>query len=106
MKIITILIIATLTFVAAAYAEIKVNVLGAVNRQGHFVIEEENITLLDVIALAEGISKQGDSKKIIIRKAGEKVTVVEIDLMQIVRGKIEDPAINDGDLVYVSERLF
>lgn len=105
MKTITLILLCLTPLVTSA--KIQFNVLGAVNKQGHFS-SEDTVTVLDALGYAEGISKYGDSKRIKVRKvvAQDKVVVHVLDLNDIINGKSKNLELETGDLVYVSEKIF
>ena len=84
----------------------KINVLGEVNQQGHFAINDK-VTILDAIALSGGLSRMADSKQIKVRKEGKdgKVTVEVYDLKKLISGEQKNAELETGDLIYVKERI-
>lgn len=75
-----------------------VTILGEVTRPGKIYVDKENTTLIDVIALAGGITNNGQKKNIKIIRGKETILV---DLRQI--EALESPAIimQDNDIIYV-----
>ena len=78
----------------------KVRVLGAVNKQGAYVMERENMTLADALALAEGVKYENMSKKLMIMRDGQSME------FRIRAGDLANPVLNgiiirDNDVVYV-----
>jgi polysaccharide export outer membrane protein len=79
-------------------ASLSVTVLGEVLTPGKTLIDKENTTLVDVIALSGGLKDPGKKKSIKIIRGKD---VILVDLRRI--EALESKAINiqDGDIVYV-----
>jgi polysaccharide biosynthesis/export protein len=81
-----------------------VYVIGAVGKPGGFVLEDQpNITVLQALALADGVSGDAAKKKArIVRtdKDGKK-TEIHIDLGKLVNGKTEDLSLTANDVLIV-----
>jgi len=82
-----------------------VYVVGEVKKAGGFVLKSnENISVLQAIALAEGITRtSAQSKTRIIRtdeKSGERMEI-PLDLKRIMSGKEPDPLLKPNDIVFV-----
>lgn len=106
-KLTPILLLAMLPLAASAEIIItKINVLGKVNQPGQFTVNDY-VTVIDAIALAEGISQSGDIKKIKVRTEGKdgKVTIEVYDLKKVISGEQKNIRLHSGDLVYVEERV-
>ena len=78
----------------------KVRVLGAVNEQGSYVMERENMTLADALALAKGVKYENMSKSLMIIREGKSME------FRIKAGDLANPILNgivikDNDIVYV-----
>ncbi|HEX2257508.1 MAG TPA: polysaccharide biosynthesis/export family protein [Afifellaceae bacterium] len=81
----------------------RVTVGGAVRQPGVFPIIGE-ATLLQMVALAQGLDPLADARNILVfRPAGTQRTVARFDLAAISTGKAEDPAIRGGDIVIVDQ---
>jgi polysaccharide export outer membrane protein len=81
----------------------KITVDGAVKKPGIFPISGQT-SLLQAIALAEGLETVADPSGILIfRIVGEKRLAARFDLKQVRSGKIEDPILKAGDIVMVDE---
>ena len=81
---------------------LRVKVLGAVNIQGLVAIDNERVTLADVIAGAGGIKFTEAGKTIqIIRGEGTQRRVIEYDFEQLGDPRIINQQVFDNDLIYV-----
>lgn len=81
-----------------------VYVVGDVNKPGGFQLESnENISLLQAIALAEGTtSTSAKSRTLIIRTAKDgSRTEIPVDLGKILEGENSDPMLQPNDIVFV-----
>jgi len=80
----------------------QVSVLGQVNRPGRYPIEGRR-SLLDLLAMAGGISPDGGDTVALIRKRGDKTTKDVIDVIAMVRtGALEqDFQLAANDIIYV-----
>ncbi len=80
-------------------------VLGSVNRPGGFPIkDQEQITVLQAIALAEGSSPTASLQKaqIIRSQRGVKVEIA-VPVKDVIKGKIPDPVLQPNDILYVPD---
>jgi polysaccharide export outer membrane protein len=79
-------------------ANLGVTVLGEVNLQGRILIDKENTTLVDIIAMAGGIKDSGKKKNIKIIR-GNQVILINLKKISV----LESSAIimQDNDIVYV-----
>jgi polysaccharide biosynthesis/export protein len=85
------------------YNSQKITVDGAVRKPGIFPITGQT-SLLQAIALAEGLDTVADPSGILIfRVVGQKRLAARFDLKQVRAGKIEDPILKAGDIVMVDE---
>lgn len=86
-----------------------VYVHGAVNKPGEFETPSSRpLTLLQAIAKAGGTTDRAALKKVQLlrrREDGSQETI-PIDLKAIMRGQVEDPVLQDGDVVVVQETYF
>jgi polysaccharide export outer membrane protein len=88
----------------AALADTHFNVLGKVNRQGHFKVDTA-VTIIDAIAHAEGFSEQANMRKVVIRRQTEGgVRIIEVNVYEIILGQADNPVLESGDLIYVHEK--
>ncbi|MEQ1558614.1 MAG: polysaccharide export protein EpsE [Methyloglobulus sp.] len=91
------------TVMVMDYKSQQVSVLGQVGKPGRYALESAS-TLVDLIAMAGGITPLGDDKALIARKnAAGEVTKQEIDLRQMLESseKAQLFAMQQGDIVYV-----
>ena len=88
---------------------VRIFVAGAVrNPDVYEVPSDEPVTVLKAVTLAGGITNRAGDKKVqIIRTEpeGERVTYI-VNLRKIQRGKIDDPILQKGDIVFVPESFF
>ncbi|MEG6585042.1 polysaccharide biosynthesis/export family protein [Dendrosporobacter sp. 1207_IL3150] len=86
----------------AKYRTTRVYLLGQVTKPGMYEIEKQH-NLLDAIGIAGGYTKDAAKKKVhIIRKDGEKIKANLLDILT--KGDMsQNFALNDGDVVYLSD---
>lgn len=85
------------------YNSQKITVDGAVNKPGIYPIVGK-VSLLQAVALAEGLNTVADSSGILIfRTVDNKRLAARFDLKQVRSGKISDPFLQAGDIVMVDE---
>ena len=86
---------------------ISVNVLGAANQPGTYVLPI-GATLLDALAAAGCTTRFADNTKISMIRgpAGEKATTLTYNGEKLVLKKIKGPELKDGDTVFVPEILY
>jgi polysaccharide biosynthesis/export protein len=85
------------------YNSQRVTVDGAVKKPGIFPTTGR-ISLLQAIALAEGLSDVADPSGILLfRTINNKRMVARFDLKQVRGGKVSDPILQAGDIVMVDE---
>lgn len=82
-----------------------VYVLGAVNRPGGFPIkDQEPITVLQAIALAEGSSPTASLQRAqIIRALGLEKVEIAISIKDILSGQLPDPLLQPNDILYLPD---
>lgn len=81
----------------------RITIGGAVNKPGVFPIAGET-TLLQAMAMAEGLTEVGDrSGVIILRGASDRREIARFDLDAIRTGSSPDPTLLAGDVVMVDE---
>jgi len=80
----------------------QVSVLGHVNRPGRYPLDS-NSSVVDLIAMAEGIDELGDSKVIVTRTVNGKSQKQELDLKAYLEdvGDVVPFKMQQGDQVYV-----
>jgi polysaccharide biosynthesis/export protein len=85
------------------YNSQRITVDGAVNKPGIFPTTGK-ISLLQAIALAEGLNTVADTSGILLfRTVDNKRLAARYDLKQIRSGKVNDPMLQAGDIVMVDE---
>jgi polysaccharide biosynthesis/export protein len=85
------------------YNSQKVTVDGAVLKPGIFP-KSGNMSLLQAIALAEGLNTVADPTAILVfRTVNNKRMAARFDLKQIRSGQVNDPTLQAGDIVMVDE---
>lgn len=86
-----------------------VYVNGAVNRPGEFETPRSRpLTLLQAIAKAGGTTDRAAVRKVQLlrRKDDGSQETIAIDLKAVMRGELEDPVLQSGDVVVVQETYF
>jgi polysaccharide export outer membrane protein len=79
-------------------ASLSVTILGEVNSPGKILLDKENTTVVDIIALAGGFKDTGKKMDIKIIR-GEEIIIV--DLKQVVSLQSTKIIIHDNDIVYI-----
>ncbi|MBS1584299.1 MAG: polysaccharide biosynthesis/export family protein [Bacteroidetes bacterium] len=82
----------------------RVKVLGAVNKQGMYYLEKENETLSEVLAMAEGVKYENMGKRLtLIRKGPDSSRALAFDLNAANLGnpRLNNIVMQDDDIVYV-----
>lgn len=79
-----------------------VYVVGDVGRPGGYLIEsKETITVLQVIALAQGMNKTAKNDAKLIRTTAKGRSALDLPLKKILASQAVDPKLQDGDIVFV-----
>jgi polysaccharide biosynthesis/export protein len=79
-----------------------VYVIGDVGKPGGFVIDSNHMTVLQALALAEGVKPTAAlGKARIMRKTSQGVEEKPLALKKIMAAKAEDPEVHPGDIVFV-----
>jgi protein involved in polysaccharide export with SLBB domain len=83
----------------------KIAVFGQVIHSGIFPLRDgEETTVADVVSMSGGFDKRAQKSQIgIIRMVDGKQTVTLVDMNRLVKGKIENPVLQDRDIVFVPE---
>jgi polysaccharide export outer membrane protein len=78
-------------------------VVGDVAKSGGYLIESnERLTAIQVLALAGGANRTAaENKARLIRKTPENRVNFPVPLRQILAGKMVDPLVEDGDILFV-----
>lgn len=79
-------------------ASLSVTVLGEVQTPGKILLDKENTTIVDVIALSGGLKDTGKKNRVRIIRGTD---VIQIDLRKIESLYSKAIVIQDGDIVYV-----
>ena len=98
-----------LNITVTEYSQRNINVLGAVNVPGSILIPpEKNLTLLDAIARSGGFSRLANRNKVSLTRTkpdGQTVNFI-INADQLVSGDTNNrSAVQDGDIIFVPERI-
>ena len=79
-----------------------VYVVGDVGRPGGYLIEnKETITVLQALALAQGMNKTAKYDAKLIRTSASGRTESDLPLKKILSNRASDPKLQDGDIVFV-----
>lgn len=91
-----------------ATVEITVFVLGEVQHPGAVTFKStDRLSLLTTIARAGGLTDRASHKIEIKREGGGGIVeAVDVDYKGVLAGKIPDPTLKEGDVVYVKESFF
>jgi polysaccharide export outer membrane protein len=84
------------------YNSQRVTIEGAVKKPGVYPVRSKT-SLLQSIAMAQGLNDDADhAGVVIIRQANGKRSARKFDIDEIRAGRVEDPALGEGDIVVVS----
>jgi polysaccharide export outer membrane protein len=78
----------------------RITVEGAVKKPGVFPYRGQ-VTLLQAIAMAEGLDTMSDSEVVVFRMMNGKRAAARFDLSKVRDGGLQDPVIASGDVVVV-----
>ena len=79
-----------------------VYVLGDVGKPGGFVLDDRApITVLQGLALAQGMNRTANSRGSLIRQTSQGPQEEILDFKRILANQSGDPTLHDGDIVYV-----
>lgn len=78
-----------------------VYVIGDVGKPGGYVVDGNGVTVVQALALAQGMNRTAKSNGMLIRNAAGQRTQIELALNKILTNKSPDPKLQDGDIVYV-----
>ena len=82
-----------------------ITVLGQAQRPGVFELPaHRQLSLVEAIGMAGGVTRIANGKKISLKRVGGKVETV--NLTDITTGKGKDIALRDGDVITIPESLF
>jgi polysaccharide export outer membrane protein len=83
------------------YNSQRVTIEGSVKKPGVYPVRGK-ASLLQFIAMAEGLDPNADSTVVVFRTAGERKSAAKFDLAAIRNGSATDPAIMSGDVIVAS----
>lgn len=82
-----------------------ITVLGQAQRPGVFELPaHRQLTLVEAIGMAGGVTRIANAKKISLKRGGGQV--VRVNLADITTGKGKDIVLRDGDVITIPESLF
>lgn len=79
----------------------QASVLGQVLRPGRYPLEQANMTLSELLAMAGGIAQSGNDVVTLTGKRNGKPMRMQVDFPTIFIGDGKDVPVSDGDVVYV-----
>jgi polysaccharide biosynthesis/export protein len=86
------------SIVVKEYNSQRVTIEGAVKRPGVYPIRSK-MSLLQVIATAEGLDSASDTTVVVFREIAGKRMAARFDVAQIRSGATNDPAVQSGDVI-------
>jgi polysaccharide export outer membrane protein len=86
------------SIVVKEYNSQRVTIEGAVKRPGVYPIRSK-MSLLQVIATAEGLDSASDTSVVVFRQIAGKRMAARFDVAQIRSGATKDPAVQSGDVI-------
>jgi len=79
-----------------------VYVIGDVGKPGGYAMEDrDGVTVVQALALAQGVNRTAKSKGMLIRMMAGHRTETELALSKILANQAPDPRLQDGDIIYV-----
>ena len=79
-----------------------VYVIGDVGKPGGYLIDgKDGVTVVQALALAQGVNRTAKSNGVLIRNAPGGHTQTQLALNKILASQSPDPKLQDGDIVYV-----
>ena len=78
-----------------------VYVIGDVGKPGGYMVDGNGVTVVQALALAQGMNRTAKSNGMLIRKTASGNQQTELALNKILASKAPDPKLEDGDIVYV-----
>lgn len=83
---------------------LKVTLLGEFSRQGNFLLERDNVTLIDIIGEAGGVTKDADKKTLkIIRGNLTNPEIIYVNLTDINSLASKKLALQNNDIILISQ---
>jgi polysaccharide export outer membrane protein len=98
--------------VSISRVETKVKTISSISILGHVVRPASfdyapGTTLMRIVSQAEGFAPSANKRKIrIVRMAGGSKESFSVNAQDIIDGKIEDPELQPGDMIFVPESIF
>ncbi len=91
--------------IEVSIVSIKVNVFGEVGRQGKYLIDRDNLTLIDLLSEAGGLTTRASKKDIrIIRGDPRNPEIVVVDLRKVGILRYSELQMQDNDIVIVDPK--
>lgn len=88
--------------IEVSIVSIKVNVFGEVGRQGKYLIDRDNLTLVDLLSEAGGLTSKAKKKSVrIIRGDPKKPEIIIVDLRKVGILRYAELQMQDNDIVVV-----
>jgi len=88
--------------IEVSIVSIKVSIFGEVGRQGKFLIDRDNISLIDLISEAGGLTNRAKKKAIrIIRGNPSNPQIIIVDLRKVGILRYSELMIQDNDIVII-----
>lgn len=82
----------------------RITIDGSVKKPGVFPYRN-SVSLLQAIAMADGLDKDSDSSVVIFRTADGKKSAARFDVAEIREGKSQDPELQPGDTVIAGQSM-
>lgn len=85
---------------------VKVSLFGEFNKQGNFLLERDNTTLIDILGEAGGLTKFADRKTLkIIRGEKEKQEIIYVNLNDInsLAGRYNKLVLQNNDIIIINQ---
>jgi polysaccharide biosynthesis/export protein len=87
----------------------KFFVYGEVKTPGEYRLTEDGMTALRAVAMAGGLVKGASESKVRLLRPkadGGVYEVIQVDLKEVMDGKVADPSVGDRDIIIVREGWF
>lgn len=82
----------------------RITIDGSVKKPGVFPYRNQ-VSLLQAIAMADGLDKDSDSTVVVFRTTGGKKEAARFDVAEIRDGKTQDPELQPGDTVIAGQSM-
>ncbi|WP_207532688.1 polysaccharide biosynthesis/export family protein [Desertivirga arenae] len=91
--------------IAISIVNLKVTMLGEFNTQGNFLIERDNVSLIEILGQAGGLTEKADPKKIkIIRGDKSNPEIIYVNLKDINSLGNRKLVLQSGDIIYAEPK--